>query len=93
MVYIRVVSGEITKKPHQNDGAEQTFEVLEVGVFAPDERPVGFCGPERWLCRRQHQKNVRCKDRRHDHHSKHPAETPLPGFPWSPLSSTREFIL
>ena len=41
MVYIRVMSGEISKKERLLFMATQkSFEVLEVGIFSPDAKPV-----------------------------------------------------
>lgn len=41
MVYIRVMSGEITKKDLVYFMAsDKSFEVLEVGIFSPNEKPV-----------------------------------------------------
>ncbi len=46
MVYVRVISGEITKKTQIKMMAlDKTFEVLEVGVFSPEERPVEVLRP------------------------------------------------
>lgn len=46
MVYIRVMSGEITKKSIIRFMANQkTFEVTDVGVFAPNERPTDILRP------------------------------------------------
>lgn len=41
LVYVRVISGEITKKtPIKLMISEKTFDVLEVGIFSPGETPV-----------------------------------------------------
>jgi GTP-binding protein LepA len=41
LVYVRVVSGEITKKNQiYFMASDKTFEVLEVGIFSPNEKPV-----------------------------------------------------
>ncbi|MBX3719140.1 MAG: translation elongation factor 4 [Parachlamydiales bacterium] len=46
MVYVRVISGEITKKtPILMMATGKTFEVLEVGIFSPDEKPVDVLRP------------------------------------------------
>lgn len=46
MVYVRVMSGEITKKtPILMMATGKTFEVLEVGIFSPDEKPVDTLRP------------------------------------------------
>jgi GTP-binding protein LepA len=46
MVYVRIMSGEISKKTQIKFLAtEKTFEVLEVGIFSPDEKPVEILRP------------------------------------------------
>jgi len=41
MVYVRVISGEIRKGlPITMMATDKDFDVLEVGIFAPDEKPV-----------------------------------------------------
>ena len=46
MVYVRVMSGEIRKKSQiLMMATDKTFEVLEVGVFSPDQRPVEVLRP------------------------------------------------
>lgn len=46
MVYVRVMSGEITKKtPILMMATGKTFEVLEVGIFSPEEKPVDTLRP------------------------------------------------
>jgi len=46
MVYVRVISGEITKKtPILMMATGKTFDVLEVGIFSPDEKPVDVLRP------------------------------------------------
>jgi GTP-binding protein LepA len=41
LVYVRVVSGEITKKTLiKMMATDKTFEVLQVGIFSPSEKPV-----------------------------------------------------
>ncbi len=46
MVYVRIISGEISKKtPIVMMASEKNFEVLEVGVFSPDEKPVDALRP------------------------------------------------
>lgn len=41
MVYMRIISGEITKKTQIRCMAtDKAFEVLEVGIFSPNEKPV-----------------------------------------------------
>ncbi|CCB88382.1 translation elongation factor 4 [Simkania negevensis] len=46
MVYIRVVSGEVSKKTQIKFMAtDKSFEVLEVGIFSPNEKPVDILRP------------------------------------------------
>jgi GTP-binding protein LepA len=46
MVYIRMISGEISKKTLiQMMATGKTFEVLEVGIFSPEEKPVEVLRP------------------------------------------------
>lgn len=46
MVYIRVISGEVSKKTHiRFMMTEKSFEVLEVGIFSPNESPVDVLRP------------------------------------------------
>lgn len=46
MVYVRVVSGEIRKGSHVRMMAtNKTFDVLEVGIFIPHDRPVDSLRP------------------------------------------------
>lgn len=46
MVYVRVVSGQITKKSQVYFMAsDKTFEVLELGIFSPNEKPVESLRP------------------------------------------------
>ncbi len=46
MVYVRVISGEISKKtPIKMMVVDKTFEVIEVGVFSPTAKPVDVLRP------------------------------------------------
>lgn len=46
MVYVRIMSGELSKKTQIKMMAlDKTFEILEVGVFCPEERPVEVLRP------------------------------------------------
>jgi GTP-binding protein LepA len=46
MVYVRVISGEITKKtPIKFMATDKTFEVIEVGIFSPSAKPVDVLRP------------------------------------------------
>ncbi len=82
MVYIRVVSGEITKKSLIRFMATQkTFEVNEVGVFGPDERPVEQLRPGEvgyFVANIKNTADVKIGDTVTLH--KFPASNPLPGF-------------
>ena len=41
MVYVRIISGQVSKKvPIRFMATHKNFDVLEVGVFSPDETPV-----------------------------------------------------
>lgn len=46
MVYVRIMSGEISKKNLiYFMASDKTFEVQEVGIFSPDEKPVELLRP------------------------------------------------
>ena len=46
MVYVRIMSGEITKKSLiKMMATDKTFEVLEVGIFTPEAQPVEILRP------------------------------------------------
>ena len=46
MVYVRIVSGEITKKTQiKMMFSGKVFDVLEVGIFSPNEKPVDVLRP------------------------------------------------
>lgn len=82
MVYIRVMSGEITKKSLIRFMANhKTFEVNEVGVFAPNEKPTDVLRPGEvgfFVANIKNTADVKIGDTVTLH--KHPALTPLPGF-------------
>lgn len=82
MVYIRVMSGEISKKTLIRFMANQkTFEVNEVGIFAPDERPTDVLRPGEvgfFVANIKNTADVKIGDTVTIH--KHPAPNPLPGF-------------
>lgn len=82
MVYIRVISGEIAKKtPILMMATGKTFEVLEVGIFSPDEKPVESLRPGEvgyLLANIRVTSDVKIGDTITS--SRKPAETPLPGF-------------
>ncbi len=82
LVYIRVMSGEISKKSLIRFMATgKTFEVGEVGIFAPDERPVESLRPGEvgyFTATIKNTADVKIGDTLTLH--KFPAEKPLPGF-------------
>ena len=82
MVYIRVISGEITKKSLIRLMAnEKTFEVTDVGVFAPNEKSTGILRPGEvgfFTANIKNTADVKIGDTVTLH--KNPASTPLPGF-------------
>lgn len=82
MVYIRVVSGEISKKSLIRFMAtSKTFEVGEVGVFAPNEKPTDVLRPGEvgyFVANIKNTADVKIGDTVTLH--KFPASTPLPGF-------------
>jgi GTP-binding protein LepA len=46
MVYVRMISGEISKKTMiQMMATGKNFEVLEVGIFSPEEKPIDVLRP------------------------------------------------
>lgn len=82
MVYVRVISGEIKKgsqiKMMAND---RSFEVLEVGIFAPNEKPVSELRPGEvgyMIANIKKTSDVKVGDT--ITLQKYPAEEPLPGF-------------
>lgn len=82
MVYIRVLSGEITKKSLiRLMSNNKTFEVIEVGVFAPTERATDSLKPGEvgfFVANIKNTADVKIGDTVTLHKS--PAATPLPGF-------------
>ncbi len=82
MVYIRVVSGEISKKQLIRFMAtEKTFEVGEVGIFAPGEKPVEVLRPGEvgyFVANIKNTSDVKVGDTVTLH--KFPASSALPGF-------------
>lgn len=82
MVYLRIISGEIKKgsqiKMMAND---RSFEVLEVGVFAPREKPVSELRPGEvgyMIANIKKTSDVKVGDT--ITLQKYPAAEPLPGF-------------
>ncbi len=82
MVYIRVVSGEISKKSLiRLMSTDKTFEVNEVGVFTPGEKPTDVLRPGEvgyFVANIKNTVDVKIGDTVTLH--KFPAEKPLPGF-------------
>lgn len=82
MTYVRVMSGKIEKKtPILCMATGKTFEVLEVGVFSPKEKPVDFLGPGEVgyvVANIKETSDVKIGDT--ITHSRYSAEAPLPGF-------------
>jgi len=82
MVYIRVMSGEISKKSLIRFMATgKTFEVNEVGKFAPNEKPVDVLRPGEagyFVANIKNTSDVKIGDTVTLH--KFPAPSPLPGF-------------
>jgi len=82
MVYIRIMSGEITKKSLIRLMATQkTFEVNEVGIFTPNEIPTEILRPGEvgyFVANIKNTADVKIGDTVTLH--KFPAKTPLPGF-------------
>jgi len=82
MVYIRVMSGEISKKSLIRFMATgKTFEVIEVGTLAPEEKPVESLRPGEvgyLVAGIKNTSDVKIGDTITLH--KFPASTPLPGF-------------
>ncbi len=82
MVYIRMISGEITKKtPILMMATGKTFEVLEVGIFSPHGTPVEQLRPGEvgyLLANIKNSSDVKIGDTITS--SRQPASEPLPGF-------------
>ncbi len=82
MVYIRVMSGEVSKKSQIRFMAtHKVFEVGEVGVFSPNEKPTDILRPGEvgyFVANIKNTSDVKIGDTVTLH--KAPAPTPLPGF-------------
>lgn len=82
MVYVRVISGEIHKKSLiQMMATTKSFEVLEVGVFSPLQKPVDLLRPGEVgyiLANIKNTADVKIGDTVTS--AKKPALEPLPGF-------------
>lgn len=81
-VYVRVVSGEIKKKSIiRMMATDKTYEVLEVGIFVPNEKPVESLRPGEvgyLLANIKNTADVKIGDT--ITLDKKPAQKPLPGF-------------
>ncbi len=82
LVYVRVISGEITKKTMiKMMATDKTFEVLEVGIFCPSEKPVEVLRPGEVgyiVANIKRTSDVKIGDTITS--LKQPAAEPLPGF-------------
>ncbi|MBI5346219.1 MAG: elongation factor 4 [Chlamydiae bacterium] len=82
MVYVRVMSGEIRKKSLiKMMASDKTFEILEVGIFTPNETPTEVLRPGEvgyLVANIKITKDVKIGDT--ITLAKNPATTPLPGF-------------
>ena len=82
MIYARVVSGEIKKGTSiKLMATEKTFEVLEVGVFSPREKPVDILRPGEVgyvIANIKNTADVKIGDTLTT--SREGSQTPLPGF-------------
>lgn len=82
MVYLRIISGEITKGSQVVMMATgKTYEVLEVGIFSPQEKPVTSLRPGEvgyMVANIKNAADVRIGDTLTE--QKRPCQQPLPGF-------------
>jgi GTP-binding protein LepA len=82
MVYVRIISGEIKRgSVIKMMATDKTFEVLEVGIFTPNELKVNSLRPGEvgyMIANIKNSADVKIGDT--ITLSKKPAETPLPGF-------------
>ncbi len=82
LVYVRIISGEISKKTMiKLMATEKTFEVLEVGIFSPGEKPVDSLKPGEvgyLVANIKKTSDVKIGDTITS--VKQPAPEPLPGF-------------
>lgn len=82
MVYIRVISGEVKKKSLiKMMATNKSYEVLEVGVFSPSEKPVDSLKPGEvgyFIGNIKKTSDVKIGDTVTLH--KKPVDKPLPGF-------------
>ncbi|MBI2742898.1 MAG: elongation factor 4 [Chlamydiales bacterium] len=82
MVYVRVISGEISKKTMiKLMATDKIFEVLDVGIFSPTAKSVDILRPgEVGYLAANIKKTADVKVGDTVTSAKAPAETPLPGF-------------
>ena len=82
MVYVRIISGEIKKKSLiKMMATDKCYEVLEVGVFVPQQKPVDSLRPGEvgyLIANIKKSSDVKIGDTITD--PKKPASEPLPGF-------------
>ena len=82
MVYVRIISGEIKKGSQiKMMATDKTFEVLEVGIFTPQESPVSLLRPGEvgyMIANIKNTSDVKIGDTITN--QKQPASTALPGF-------------
>ena len=82
MVYVRVISGQIVKKSAiKMMASDKVFEVLEIGIFSPERKPVETlrAGEVGYITANiKKSSDVKIGDT--ITLQRHPAETPLPGF-------------
>ncbi|NGX63145.1 MAG: Elongation factor 4 [Candidatus Anoxychlamydiales bacterium] len=82
LAYVRILSGEIKKKSQIKFMAtDKSFEVLEVGAFSPNEKPVDSlkAGEVGYIASNiKNTKDIKIGDTITN--SKKPAKSPLPGF-------------
>jgi len=82
MVYVRIISGEVSKKSLIRFMAtNKTFEINEVGIFSPNEKPTDILRPGEvgyFVANIKNTSDVKIGDTVTLH--KFPAPIPLPGF-------------
>ena len=82
MVYIRIISGTLSKKDLIKMMATgKNFEILEVGIFAPEQQPTEVLRPGEvgyFIANIKKSSDVKIGDT--ITHQLHPAKEPLPGF-------------
>lgn len=82
LVYVRIISGVLEKKtPIRCMATGKTFEVIEVGIFSPNEKPTDKLLPGEVgyvFANIKETSDVKIGDT--ITHAKKPAQAPLPGF-------------